>query len=720
MSQHNGPRIKISNVVLYFDIEDYTGTSSWNSKVGSNASVNGTINHRETNLDKFLDLDGSTNYLQLSDYLSSLSEISINAWISPISIASEIEMCALNNMVLSIKPNTSDNTQTDIIWYSNYSGSSKTYTTTITKKTLHTHLAVTQNSSGDVKFYINGELKNSQSGAASLSNTQAYKHIGSLGGSSNFFRGAVSRLIVSGIAESDNEIRNFYKTNTEILKKQTYDTANKAIIAVWNTNTSSGKDAYFLFLYPSIVTSIDWGDGTVGQYTGSGSHTYEEDGTYIVSFGIESLVIYTYPMRSSAARFGWEKILYLLNPLNMLSLSYLPKLKYVPENLKFNGMTIFGSCTELNHPNMVNNVTFQNTNISTLFSECQKFNQPINHWDVSNKIIYGLFNNCSNFNQPLDNWDTSAITNMYAIFQGASVFNQDLSSWDTSSATNMSSMFNNAQCFNQDLSSWDVGNVVDFSFAFRYCYSLGSNANFSGWNTSSATNMRNMFEGCRQFTTPNISGFDTSNVTDMQYMFAGCYKFNEDIGSWNTSKVANMSFVFISCYDFNQNIGNWNTSSVTNMYGMFHQAFSFNQDLSNWDTSNVTSFLYTFYRCGYNKSNLYLGISGWDVSKGTTFNGMLNDCRYFNEDISNWNLAGITATNGLDYFMYQVTLSNTNYDALLNGWNSNKLAASNGVANWRTDLRPHFGNSKYTSAGASARQGLIDYGWTITDGGLQT
>ena len=694
MSQHNGPRIKISNVVLYFDIEDYTGTSSWNSKVGSNASVNGTINHRETNLDKFLDLDGSTNYLQLSDYLSSLSEISINAWISPISIASEMVICALNNMVLSIKPNTSDNTQTDIIWYSNYSGSSKTYTTTITKKTLHTHLAVTQNSSGDVKFYINGELKNSQSGAASLSNTQTYKHIGSLGGSSNFFRGAVSRLIVSSIAESDNEIRNFYKTNTEILKKQTYDITNQKMVAVWNTNTSSGKEAAWYANGSGYVFTVDWGDGTVEEYTGTASHTYSEEGTYTVSisgdFYLSSYVNYNKP-----SKYGWEKIVYLLSKtMYYTAFTPLSGLKYIPEGLTLASTYIFGACFELNHPNMVN-LTLSTNSLASLFHSCYKFNQPLNHWNTTGiTIFYTLFYGCSNFNQPLDNWDTSSVTNMYSMFQGASVFNQDLSSWDTSNVVTMAYMFDNAQCFNQDLSSWDVSSVTTLQYAFRNCYSLISNANFSGW--------------------------DTSNVTDMSYTFNNCNIGVAGISGWDTSSVTNMNSMFIGANYFNENIGSWDTSNVTDMGGIFYLAYRFNQDLSGWDTSNVTSLANSFYQCGYYMSNLYLGLSGWDVSSVTNMYRTFYNCRYFNENLSSWNLASINLSYGLFYFMYGVTLSNTNYDALLNGWNNNKLAASNGVANWRTDLSPHFGNSKYTSAGASARQDLIDYGWTITDGGLQT
>jgi surface protein len=256
-------------------------------------------------------------------------------------------------------------------------------------------------------------------------------------------------------------------------------------------------------------------------------------------------------------------------------------------------------------------------------------------------------------------------------------------------------MFYNAQCFNQDLSSWDVSSVTNLSATFKQCYSLRSNASFSGWDTSSVTDMSSTFTNCN-FTTAGLSGWDTSSVTSMYAMFNSADYFNEDIGSWDVSNVTDMGY-------------------------MLHTAYRFDQDLSSWDTSSVTSLSHTFWQTGWNtNSNLYLGLSGWDVSSVTNMYRTFYNCRYFNENLSSWNLASINFSAGLYQFMYGVTLSNTNYDALLNGWNNNKLAASNGVANWRTDLSPHFGNSKYTSAGASARQDLIDYGWTITDGGLQT
>jgi surface protein len=172
------------------------------------------------------------------------------------------------------------------------------------------------------------------------------------------------------------------------------------------------------------------------------------------------------------------------------------------------------------------------------------------------------------------------------------------------------------------------------------------------------TALPSAFRNCTNLIQCPASLPTTSDVTSLFATFFGATSFNQDIGGWNTASVTDMANAFRSATSFNQDIGGWNTASVTDMFAMFQGATSFNQD------------------------------------------------------ISGWNISSLDDDAGLQNFMLGITLSTTNYDAILIGWEANK-------ASFRSDLVPHFGFSTYTagSAAATARAALVTYGWTITDGG---
>ncbi|MCG8570157.1 MAG: BspA family leucine-rich repeat surface protein [Spirochaetes bacterium] len=262
-------------------------------------------------------------------------------------------------------------------------------------------------------------------------------------------------------------------------------------------------------------------------------------------------------------------------------------------------------------------------------------------------------------------------------------------------------------CANLIITAPDIPNleapttrVKHLTNAFRKCSSLTTIPRINEWDTSQMTSMQGMFSNATNFN-QDLSNWNTAAVEEMAIMFAGARRFNGDISSWDTSNVFNMSGMFNYATSFNSDISGWDTSLVYSFNFMFEGAENFNQDISNWDTSDVTQMYQTFS----DAKNFNQDLSSWDTSQVTLMYRMFYKAEKFNQNLSNWNVTQVTDMGSM--FEY-VTLSTTNYDALLMGWSAQSVES--GVAF-------HGGNSQYSAAAAAARQALLDKGWTITDGG---
>jgi surface protein len=239
---------------------------------------------------------------------------------------------------------------------------------------------------------------------------------------------------------------------------------------------------------------------------------------------------------------------------------------------------------------------------------------------------------------PIGAWDVSGISDFSDLFSAeriplASDFNQDLSGWDTSSATNMRKMFYGANSFNRDISMWNVSNVQ--SMAGMFTRASAFNQNLRSWKTNCLEDTSFMFEGGREFN-GDVSTWDLSKVKSMQWMFSSALAFDQPLASWNTSSVTDFSCTFCGAVSFNQDVSSWNVSSATNLSSMFNQASAFNQDLAAWKTSRVTSMRSVFYgAASYNHD-----LSAWDVSNVKYMEQMFAQSA-FNQDLSSWNTSQV-------------------------------------------------------------------------------
>ena len=91
-----------------------------------------------------------------------------------------------------------------------------------------------------------------------------------------------------------------------------------------------------------------------------------------------------------------------------------------------------------------------------------------------------------------------------------------------------------------DLSGWDTSNASNIEQMFRYCKSIES-LDLSGWNTSNVKNMSWVFCGCYNLKSLDLSGWDTSNVIHIDWSFCDCVNLKSlDLSDWDTYKVVNM------------------------------------------------------------------------------------------------------------------------------------------------------------------------------------
>ena len=314
--------------------------------------------------------------------------------------------------------------------------------------------------------------------------------------------------------------------------------------------------------------------------------------------------------------------LYLTPPIIVLAQDF---------NLHENGITIVCEGATIGSTGVVNGITYtavdkntlRNTlfttgdvtkvctsNVTSLFTLPETFNQDISSWDVSNVTsMEALFRKNSAFDHDISNWDVSSVKQMRDMFSG-STFNGDISQWDVSNVTFMLSMFENATLFNQDIGSWDVGKV---------------------------TQMANMFKGALAFN-QDIGAWDLSNVRSTQYMFAGAAEFNQDLNNWNLTQVDYMDGMFNGATSFNGKIDSWNVSGVSRMIGMFGGASNFNQDISDWDVKRAELMDDMFNGAvSFNQD-----IGTWNVSSATTMYRMFYGATSFNQDIGDWNVINVS------------------------------------------------------------------------------
>jgi surface protein len=231
------------------------------------------------------------------------------------------------------------------------------------------------------------------------------------------------------------------------------------------------------------------------------------------------------------------------------------------------------------------------------------------------------------------------------------------------------------------------------------------------WGNIAWVNMANAFQGAKNLTILATDVPNLQNVKSLAGMFKDAVGLTGNFSGWDTSTITNMNALFAGASNFNQPLSSWDTSAVVDMAGMFSGASNFNQPLAMWNVANVTTMSGMFQ----NASSFNQALSGWDVSKVTTVVDMFNGASSFNQDISMWNLAGLLASSSANMLL-NTALSVYNYNELLDKWSQQTTMTTKQTIT--VSPTKYGGCEENAQAGIEGKMRLLNKSWTITDGGV--
>lgn len=253
-----------------------------------------------------------------------------------------------------------------------------------------------------------------------------------------------------------------------------------------------------------------------------------------------------------------------------------------------------------------------------------------------------------------------------------------------------------------NLGSWDVSNILTMVTTFSTCPSFNEQS-IIYWQPLSCTSLVGVLSACTLFNAP-VGNWPTSSVLDMTGALQGT-AFNYPL-NWDCTSCTNMSSLLASCSSFNSALNFVNSGNVTNMSGLLTNCTSFNQPVS-FDTSGCQNMSNTFANCSVLNSPILI-----NTQSMTTAAFMFNNCSALDQDFSGFNVQSLTV--GILMFG-NLTLSNTNYNLLLNSWSQQTVQSA---------VNFNAGSSQYDTSsggvnGVTARAILTNSPnlWAITDGG---
>jgi len=526
-----------------------------------------------------------------------------------------------------------------------------------------------------------------------------------------------------------------------------------AVPFVFRIDTSLG-DATNDFTLPiptgtTVLMDVNWGDGTLETITDSSvsslTHTYSNSDTYDISIYGEF-----------ETRFNNGNKTHILKIIDVLQWGE-----------PFQGLCTMEGCANLS---TISAVDYPSRALvyASLFKGCSSLNADLSFWDTSLAIggFQETFSGATNFNGSLSGWTVKL--SLREMFKDATSFNQDLSSWDVSNITSFSTMFFGASSMDiNNVNGWIYPEGISTSltelFDNRYLPGAYTDADINELSSfvqgidvvgqSDNVGGSQMIRGVSQFQTPIIPqnlfpAAESANNNLLSKGWSVPVPFSPNLqmvvdtslggntvsigatinggnnfligwgdGTWykgyaaesgsipsHTYATSGQYTITVSIGDtgFNLNLGGndiqqvfqvTETSAASNASAYFEfrnftnltlidddsfllyrttlarflqGATSFNQDISGWDVSGVTLFFNLFSGA----TSFNQDISSWNVSNGTNLSGMFANATSFDQNLGAWTFKN---SANLSAMFFSSGISNANLANTIIGWNAEPL-----------------------------------------------
>lgn len=241
----------------------------------------------------------------------------------------------------------------------------------------------------------------------------------------------------------------------------------------------------------------------------------------------------------------------------------------IPSKISFNGQEVNVKVKFLNtninalFPTSVHSVTFRSVNGTKVQLEN---NTPggvnLNHLFAISNVVYPNLTSLD-----FSGLDMSNVISMYSTFNGSFIPSLKTINFGDNTLSNVTTMelaFSNLNSLETIQQHWTFGKLTTMYqmiwMSENNTSQLTSIGDTSQWNTSTVTNMQEVFLNCVKLKRLNLSTWNVSNVTTMNSMFFNCRGLEsiENTGNWNISNVKDFKGMFYNCVSLDTiHMDNW-------------------------------------------------------------------------------------------------------------------------------------------------------------------